>query len=87
VEASYVFLLDPWWNPASEAQAMDRVYRIGQKNAVTVYKFITSNTVEEKIIQLQSQKQTIADQLLTGADMQQSSFTIEMLQEILMTKV
>ena len=87
VEASYVFLLDPWWNPAAEAQAMDRVYRIGQKNAVTVYKFITSNTVEEKIVQLQSQKQTIADQLLTGSDMQQSSFTIEMLHEILLAKV
>jgi len=87
VEASYVFLLDPWWNPASEAQAMDRVYRIGQKNPVTVYKFITSNTVEEKIIQLQNKKQTIADQLLTGAEVDQAAFTIEMLQEILLTKI
>ena len=87
VEASYVFLLDPWWNPAAEAQAMDRVYRIGQKNPVTVYKFITSNTVEEKIILLQGQKQTIADQLLTGAEVEQTAFTIEMLQEILLTKV
>lgn len=86
-EASYVFLLDPWWNPAAESQAMDRVHRIGQKNPVTVYKFITSNTVEEKIVQLQNQKQTIADQLLMGSEMTENPLTIELLQELLLTKV
>jgi SNF2 family DNA or RNA helicase len=86
-EASYVFLLDPWWNPAAESQAMDRVHRIGQKNPVTVYKFITSNTVEEKIVELQNQKQTIADQLLMGSEMTENPLTIELLQELLLTKV
>ncbi|VAW29403.1 Snf2 family helicase, partial [hydrothermal vent metagenome] len=55
-EADYVFLLDPWWNPAVEAQAIDRAHRIGQKKKVFTYKFITKNTVEEKILELQSRK-------------------------------
>ena len=45
-----MFILDPWWNPAIEAQAVDRAYRIGQKNTVHTYKFIARNTVEEKIL-------------------------------------
>ena len=87
VEASYVFLLDPWWNPAAESQAMDRVYRIGQKNKVTVYKFITSNSVEEKIVQLQDQKTTMNDQLFEPTDADQKGFTLEALQEILLSKL
>jgi superfamily II DNA or RNA helicase len=54
--AGYVFLLDPWWNPAAEAQAFDRAHRIGQKNKVFVYKFISRNSIEEKIIKLQEEK-------------------------------
>jgi len=87
VEASYVFLLDPWWNPAAEAQAMDRVYRIGQKNRVTVYKFITSNSVEEKILELQNQKNTMNEQLFEDGELDQKAFTIEALQEILVSKL
>ena len=63
--ADYVFLLDPWWNPAVEAQAIDRAYRIGQKNKVFTYKFITKNTVEEKILNLQKNKQKLASDLIT----------------------
>ena len=63
--ADYVFLLDPWWNPAVEAQAIDRAYRIGQKNKVFTYKFITKNTVEEKILNLQKNKQKLASELIT----------------------
>ena len=63
--ADYVFLLDPWWNPAIEAQAIDRAYRIGQKNKVFTYKFITTNTVEEKILNLQRNKQKLANDLIT----------------------
>ena len=48
--ADYVFILDPWWNPAVEAQAVDRAHRIGQQNKVFTYKFITKDTVEEKIL-------------------------------------
>ncbi|MEP2023961.1 MAG: SNF2-related protein [Reichenbachiella sp.] len=64
-EAEYVFLLDPWWNPAIEAQAIDRAHRIGQKNKVFTYRFITKNTVEEKILQLQQNKKKLADDLIT----------------------
>ena len=52
---------DPWWNPAVEAQATDRAYRIGQTRAVNVYKFVTKGTVEEKIIKLQEKKKALID--------------------------
>ena len=54
--ADYVFLYDPWWNPAVEVQAIDRTHRIGQKNTVFTYRFITRNSVEEKILSLQERK-------------------------------
>ncbi len=63
--ADYVFILDPWWNPAVEAQAVDRAHRIGQDKSVFIYKFITKNTVEEKILQLQSKKKALASELIT----------------------
>jgi SNF2 family DNA or RNA helicase len=89
VEASCVFLLDPWWNPAAEAQAMDRVHRIGQKDRVTVYKFITANTVEEKILKLQEQKSAMNDQLFEEQEdaAMNGPLSIEALQAILLTKV
>ena len=64
-KADYVFLLDPWWNPAIEAQAVDRAHRIGQKKTVFTYKFITKNTVEEKILALQKNKMKLASDLIT----------------------
>ena len=63
--AEYVFLLDPWWNPAIEAQAIDRAHRIGQQNTVFTYKFITRNSVEEKILALQRNKRKLFDNLIT----------------------
>ena len=63
--AEYVFLLDPWWNPAIEAQAIDRAHRIGQTKTVFTYKFITRNTVEEKILLLQKNKKQLFDELIT----------------------
>jgi SNF2 family DNA or RNA helicase len=66
--ADYVFILDPWWNPAIEAQAIDRAHRIGQENKVFTYKFITKNTVEEKILALQRSKQRLASELITTED-------------------
>jgi len=63
--ADYVFLLDPWWNPAVEAQAIDRAHRIGQENKVFTYKFITKGTVEEKILSLQKNKIKLAQNLIT----------------------
>ena len=64
-KADYVFLLDPWWNPAIEAQAVDRAHRIGQENTVFTYKFISKNTVEEKILALQKNKIKLASELIT----------------------
>ncbi len=63
--ADYVFILDPWWNPAIEAQAIDRAHRIGQDRKVFTYKFICQNTVEEKILTLQQSKQQLANELIT----------------------
>lgn len=59
--AEYVFIVDPWWNPAAEMQAIARAHRIGQKNKVFVYRFISSDTLEEKIIRLQQKKTQLAD--------------------------
>lgn len=64
-KADYVFLLDPWWNPAVENQAIDRAHRIGQTQKVFTYKFITKNTVEEKILELQKRKLKLAKELIS----------------------
>ena len=64
-EADYVFILDPWWNPAVEAQAVDRAHRIGQKKKVFTYKFITRNSVEEKILTLQKHKMKLSENLIS----------------------
>lgn len=64
-EADYVFHYDPWWNPAVEIQATDRTHRIGQDKNVFVYKFITKNTIEEKILQLQEKKQKMVQEILS----------------------
>jgi SNF2 family DNA or RNA helicase len=62
--ADYVFLLDPWWNPAVESQAIDRAHRIGQSRHVFAYRLIARDTVEEKIAELQASKRELADALL-----------------------
>jgi SNF2 family DNA or RNA helicase len=64
--AEYVFLLDPWWNRAVEAQAIDRTHRIGQTRAVFAYRLIAKETVEERIVELQARKRELADALLGG---------------------
>ncbi len=64
-KAEYVFLLDPWWNPAVEAQAIDRAHRIGQENKVIIYKFISRGSVEEKIMALQDRKLALAGELIS----------------------
>ncbi len=55
-EADYCFVLDPWWNPAVETQAVDRTHRIGQQNPVMVYRYVSTGTIEEKVIELQARK-------------------------------
>ena len=55
-EADYCFLLDPWWNPATEAQAVDRTHRIGQTRSVMVYRLVSKDTIEEKVMALKTRK-------------------------------
>lgn len=62
--AEYVFLLDPWWNPAVEAQAIDRAHRIGQTQRVFAYRLIARDTVEEKVLELQQKKRALADAII-----------------------
>jgi hypothetical protein len=64
--AEYVFLLDPWWNPAVEAQAIDRAHRIGQTRQVFAYRLIAKGTVEEKVLQLQQTKRDLADAIISA---------------------
>ena len=66
--ADYVVHMDPWWNPAVEDQASDRAHRIGQNRPVTVYRLVTENTIEQKIIKLHQQKRDLAESLLEGSD-------------------
>ncbi len=64
--ADYVFILDPWWNPATEMQALNRAHRIGQNKSVFVYRYITSNSIEEKIVRLQEKKSRLADTFISS---------------------
>ena len=63
--ADYVFLLDPWWNPAVEAQAIDRTHRIGQDKPVFAYRLIAKDTVEERVLELQNSKRELATAILS----------------------
>ena len=65
-EADYVFVLDPWWNPAVEAQAVDRAHRIGQQNPVMVYRLVSSGTIEEKVMELKARKAALFAQVIDG---------------------
>jgi len=67
-QADYVFIIDPWWNPAVEQQAIDRSHRIGQTKTVFTYKFITKDTVEEKILALQQKKKELASSIITNEE-------------------
>jgi len=69
VEADYVFMLNPWWNPAAESQAVSRAHRIGQTKKVFVYRFISTETIEEKITHLQKKKQKLANTFITTENM------------------
>ena len=66
--ASFVFIMDPWWNPAVESQAIDRAHRIGQKNTLTVYRPIIKGSVEEKVLKLQEEKKQLFADLLESDD-------------------
>ncbi len=76
-EADYCFLLDPWWNPASEAQAIDRTHRIGQTRPVNVYRMISRNTIEEKVAALAQRKAALFSGVMDDGDLFASSLTAQ----------
>ena len=75
-EADYVYIIDPWWNPAVENQAIDRCYRIGQNKSVVAYRMICTDTIEEKIVQLQERKKTVASEVIR-TDLDKKSFNLK----------
>lgn len=81
--ADYVFILDPWWNPAVEQQAIDRAHRIGQTRHVTAYRLICEDTVEQRIAELQQRKQEVADAIVEGRESMLQNLTREDLEQLL----
>ncbi len=81
--ADYVFLADPWWNPFTMKQAEDRAHRIGQDKPVFSYKFITKDTIEEKILALQAKKAALAESVIPDEDSILASLDIEELEDLL----
>jgi len=82
-EADYVFLLDPWWNPAAEQQAIDRTHRIGQHRNVMVYRLIAAGTIEEKVVALQARKSALVDAVIDDGDLFGSALTPDEVRELL----
>jgi len=76
-EADYVFVLDPWWNPAVEAQAVDRAHRIGQNRTVMVYRLVAVGTIEEKVMALKERKAKLFAQVLGGDALESAALTAE----------
>jgi SNF2 family DNA or RNA helicase len=80
--ADYVFLLDPWWNPAVEEQAVSRAHRIGQEKNVFIYRFISKDTIEEKILKLQARKSQLAE-VFAGSSSSLKDVTADQILELL----
>ncbi len=81
--AEYVFILDPWWNPAVEAQAIDRTHRIGQTKPVFAYRMVCEDTVEQRITELQNRKRKLAEAIVGGDDSLLRSLTRDDLENLL----
>ena len=82
-EADYVFVLDPWWNPAAENQAIDRTHRIGQTKPVNVYRLVSTNTIEEKVVALQDKKRDLFARVVDDGAMLSSTLTAADLRALL----
>jgi superfamily II DNA or RNA helicase len=76
-EADYVFVLDPWWNPASEAQAVDRAHRIGQDKPVVVYRLVAVGTIEEKVMELKARKQALFSRVVDDGALASGALTAD----------
>ncbi|WP_322973022.1 MULTISPECIES: DEAD/DEAH box helicase [Gordonia] len=68
-EADYCFVCDPWWNPAAEAQAVDRAHRLGQQRPVTVYRMVSADTIEERVVALQERKRALFDAVVDDGEL------------------
>ena len=76
-EADYVFVLDPWWNPATEAQAIDRTHRIGQTKTVMVYRLVATDTIEEKVVALQQRKRDLFERVVGDSAQEGAALTAD----------
>lgn len=76
-EADYVYVMDPWWNPAAQAQAIDRAHRIGQDKKVTVYRLVAQGTIEHKVVALQERKQGLVDAVMDDTSFGQTTLQVE----------
>ncbi len=82
-EADYCFLMDPWWNPAAEAQAVDRAHRIGQRRRVMVYRLVSEGTIEEKVMDLKESKAALFDAVMDDGELFSRSLRAEEIRELL----
>ena len=81
-EADHVFIMDPWWNPAAEQQAVDRIHRIGQDKEVHVYRLVAEGTIEEKVMQLKESKAALFDAVVGEGEFASASVTAEDVREL-----
>ena len=81
-EADHVFIMDPWWNPAAEQQAVDRIHRIGQDKEVHVYRLVTEGTIEEKVMQLKESKAALFDAVVGEGEFASAAVTAEDVREL-----
>ncbi|MCW2812524.1 MAG: putative helicase, partial [Friedmanniella sp.] len=82
-EADYCFVLDPWWNPAAEAQAVDRTHRIGQTRTVMVYRMVAKGTIEEKVMELKARKSELFESVMEGDSLTTSALTADEIKALL----
>ena len=81
-EADHVFIMDPWWNPAAEQQAVDRIHRIGQEREVHVYRLVAEGTIEEKVMQLKESKAALFDAVVGEGEFASAAVTAEDVREL-----
>jgi SNF2 family DNA or RNA helicase len=82
-EADYCFVLDPWWNPATEAQAVDRAHRIGQTKTVMVYRLVARDTIEQKVMDLKARKEELFASVVGGEALAAGALTPEEIRGLL----
>ena len=86
-EADHVFIMDPWWNPAAEQQAVDRIHRIGQNKEVHVYRLVAEGTIEEKVMQLKESKAALFDAVVGEGEFASAAVTAEDVRELFVPAV